>query len=114
MEFQEILVQTDRDFESISEHQLAYALVTNGLKHAETLMKKTGSTFVIAFAFEGSEAFYFATDNIVPIRTEAMEKLALRGHASKMPTMALSPDHNFILVVRSWDSIKLTTTQEAF
>jgi hypothetical protein len=114
IEFQEILLNTDTGFESTSEQQLAYALVANGLKRADVLMKKTSSKFVIAFAFEGSERFYVASDNIVPLHVGTTIKLHLTGQATKMPAMRLSHNYNFLLTVRAWDMMELLTTQEDF
>jgi hypothetical protein len=110
----EVLVGTDTDFASISEQELAYALVTNGLSHEDTLMKSTGSPFIIAFAFEESRQFYFASDNITPQPLGQSVKLDLTGNATNMPSMVLSHDYNFILTPEAWDHMALVTTKEEF
>jgi hypothetical protein len=111
LEFREILVKTETDLESISESELAYALVTNGLRQADTLMKTTSSAFIIAFAFQETKQFYFATENIVPLELGVM-KLDLTGHASNMPARYLSSDYNFLLTARAWNDIGFVTTEE--
>ena len=113
--FREILVKTDEDLELISEPQLAYELVANGLRHADSLMKTWANTFIIAFAFQDSKQFYFASENLAPMPLgEKTVKVTLSGHARNMPPMRLSYNFNFLLTLENWKDMSIATTEEEF
>jgi len=111
LEFREIPVEAD-DLSKISEKQFAYSLVTNGLTHADTLMKETSSPFIIAFAFEDGENFYFASHNIVPIRLGKVRPVALKGRANGIAPMVLSYDYDFLLEAVHWKRLRTIKTEE--
>lgn len=113
--FRETEVKTTQDLESVNEEQLAYALVTNGLNHVDTLMKKTAMSFIIAFAFQGSKRFYFASENLAPMPlVGGTVRVSLSGHAKNMLPMLLSHNFNFILELTDWNHMSIVTTEEAF
>jgi hypothetical protein len=111
LDLRELPLETD-DPSKISEKQLAYSLVTNGLTHADTLMKETSFPFIIAFAFEDGKSFYFASDNIFPVRLGKVWPVVLTGRANDMPPMVLSHDYDFLLEAVDWKSLRITKTEE--
>ena len=109
LKFREVLVKTDSE---PSEEQLAYALVTDGLKRIDTLMSEGASLLVLAFAFQDSQNFYFGSDDITCFPFVGTLKVALTGHAKGVPTVALSYDYSFVLSVHAWNDMSLLTTEE--
>jgi hypothetical protein len=112
LELREIPVAVKGGPRSMSEKQLAYSLVTNGFTHANTIMKKTASPFVIAFAFKDSKNFYFASESIVPLPLGNIRPVSLTGRAKDIPATNLSHDYDFMLEAVHWDKLKIITIEE--
>jgi hypothetical protein len=113
LRFREILVNTSDDLELVTEPQLAYELVASGFQHANPLMENTAMTFVVAFAFQDSDEFYFASESPAPVPlVGGTLRVTLSGHARNMPPMRLSYDFNFLLTLRNWKDMSITTTEE--
>lgn len=106
LDLRELPVEAD-DPSKTSEKQFAYSLVTNGLTHADTLMRETAAPFIIAFAFQEGKSFYFASDNIVPVPLGRVWPIVLTGRASGM---VLSHDYDFLLEAVYWNDLKIIKT----
>ena len=112
LELREIPVAVEGGPRSISEKQLAYSLVKNGFTHADTIMKKTASPFVIAFAFKNSKNFYFASEIIVSIPLGNVRPVSLTGRAKDIPATNLSHDYDFMLEAVHWDKLTIIKEEE--
>ncbi len=112
MEIENIPLGTDKPIADIEEKRFAYALITKGLMKVDDLMQKTATPFVVAFAFEAKDRFYFASENIVEIGFGGATRISLTGHASNMPTAPLSWDMEFLLWARKWDDLSLVESEE--
>src|SRR5436309_2915005 len=108
----EVPVRLPTDMDKITDLQLAHAFITEGMKRADTLISKAASQFVVAFAFEGKDKFYFASDNLLELPTGHIIHITLSGHASNMPPSVLSYDYSFLLMPLRWDDMSLVKSEE--